>query len=279
MRIRSSRSKVERPIALEAARAAVFDLDTLISGGASADATAWKAVLDAFMIRRTRTAGASFEVETDYSEYAGGRTRTAGVRAFLASRGIEASSRDVTRITTCLDATYEHQIRRVTVVSHPCAVALAKDLRRRGMAVAVVSANRSCTLELAGAGIDDLADVRIDGQNAEYLGLTGHDDPELFAAATRLLRLEPVLCTAVLESATAVTAARNAAFGLVIGIDQARHACALYAAGADAVLTDLTALRTAHVHRTNTNDALPPWNSRARMASHQSVPAAKEKQF
>jgi len=248
MKIRSSRAKVERPIALEAARGAVFDLDALISGRASADATAWKAVLEAFLrstSRCTRTAWASFDVEADYSEYVSGRTRAVGVRAFLASRGFDARSQDVARITTCLDAAYEHRIRCSPVVFHPCAVALAKDLHRRGMAVAVVSANRSCALELASAGIDDLVDVRIDGHDADCLGVTGHADPGLFAAAARRLCLEPSVCTAVLESATAVTAARTAGFGLVIGIDQARRARTLYEAGADMVLTDLTALRAA----------------------------------
>ena len=70
----------------------LFDLDGVLTQTAKVHAVAWKEMFDAFLRRRAAERGedfAPFDAVRDYDEYVDGRPRAEGVRAFLASRGID----------------------------------------------------------------------------------------------------------------------------------------------------------------------------------------------
>jgi beta-phosphoglucomutase-like phosphatase (HAD superfamily) len=79
------------PINLRAFEAFLFDLDGVVTRMASVHAIAWKRLFDDYLERRARAEGAPlipFDPVIDYQEYVDGRPREAGVRSFLAARGI-----------------------------------------------------------------------------------------------------------------------------------------------------------------------------------------------
>ena len=72
--------------------ACLFDLDGVLTQTAKVHAAAWKEMFDAFLRERSEQTGEPFrpfEIATDYAAYVDGKLRQDGVRAFLASRGIE----------------------------------------------------------------------------------------------------------------------------------------------------------------------------------------------
>jgi beta-phosphoglucomutase-like phosphatase (HAD superfamily) len=78
-------------INLRELEAFLFDLDGVVTRTASVHATAWKRLFDDYLERRARAQGAAFvpfDPVIDYQKYVDGRPREAGVRSFLAARGI-----------------------------------------------------------------------------------------------------------------------------------------------------------------------------------------------
>ena len=123
--------------------------------------------------------------------------------------------------------------------AYPTTLALIGRLRRRGVRTAVVSSSRNCAAVLEAAGIGDLFDAKVDGVDADELGLAGKPDPAAFIAAAHRLGVDP-RHTAVVEDASAgVEAGRRGGFGLVVGVDRGAQFEALEAAGADVVIGDL----------------------------------------
>ncbi|HEY8202189.1 MAG TPA: hypothetical protein VII47_12645, partial [Actinomycetota bacterium] len=73
-------------------RAALFDLDGVLTETATLHAAAWKEMFDEFLRRRAEERGepfVAFSVPADYEQYVDGKPRADGIRSFLASRGIE----------------------------------------------------------------------------------------------------------------------------------------------------------------------------------------------
>lgn len=235
--------------------AVIFDTDGVVTDTARVHAAAWKRTFDAFLRRWTARYGGEmrpFEVRDDYLRHVDGRSRLDGVRGFLASRGIvlpEGDAADppdadtVHALGARKDAYFLDQVRRYGVAPYRSTVALIRELRRRGAGIAAVSASRNCEEVLASSGTRDMFDVTVDGVAAARLALPGKPDPALFLEAARRLAV-PAGRAAVVEDALAgVEAGRRGGFGLVVGVDRGGQAAALYAAGADVVVTDLENLR------------------------------------
>ncbi len=69
----------------------------MLTQTASVHAAAWKEMFDAFLrerAERTATPFVPFDAAHDYDDYVDGKPREDGVRAFLASRGIELPEGD-----------------------------------------------------------------------------------------------------------------------------------------------------------------------------------------
>ena len=72
--------------------AALFDLDGVITDTANLHAACWKQMFDEYLQKRAAQKGEevrSFDIDADYRLYVDGKTRSDGVRDFLASRDIQ----------------------------------------------------------------------------------------------------------------------------------------------------------------------------------------------
>ncbi|MFQ5426491.1 MAG: HAD family hydrolase [Gaiellales bacterium] len=232
----------------------LFDLDGVLTATARIHARAWKTMFDGFLERRASDGGVPFvpfDIEADYRRHVDGKPRSAGVRDFLASRGVclpEGSPDDPADAETVQGLGRRKNDMVVAAIAagevdaYPGSVAFLRVLRRRGAKIAVVSSSRNCLDVLRAVGIEDLFDTHVDGIVASELGLPGKPAPDTFQEGARRLCV-PEASSVVLEDAVAgVQAGRAGKFGLVVGVDRGGNRERLEASGADIVVSDLDEL-------------------------------------
>ena len=233
--------------------AAIFDLDGVITDTASVHGAAWRRTFDQWLANRAHSEGEDHRPfsEDDYFRCVDGKPRYDGVRSFLASRGISLPpgqpSDPPTSETVCglgnrKDELFLALLREGGVTSFPSSIELLRRLRAGGSRTAIISASRNCVQVLEAAGIAELFDAKVDGVDADALGLKGKPDPAIFLEAASRLGVEPARAAVVEDALAGVEAAHRGRFGLVIGIDRGGHGEALQQCGADVVVSDLSAV-------------------------------------
>ncbi len=238
----------------------LFDMDGVLTQTASVHAEAWKETFNDFLNKESARTGqtyAPFDPEGDYERYVDGEPREDGVRNFLAARGIklpEGSDDDPPDARTVKGlGNYKNDLvlevmKTKGVAVYGGAVLLVKELRRRGIKVAVVSASKNTEAALKAAGIDELFDARIDGNIVERRHLAGKPAPDSYLAGAEALGADPGRAVVVEDALAGVEAGRAGKFGLVVGVDNHdqgnlhSYADELRAHGADVVVTDLASL-------------------------------------
>ena len=236
-------------------RACLFDLDGVLTRTAAVHAQAWKQTFDAFLRTRAARTGTSFtpfDAGADYHEYVDGESRLDGVRAFLASRGIELPEGDAAADPPGAETVHGlgsrknelllELIRRHGVDAYEGSVRYVRAARDAGLGRAVVSSSENCRQVLDAARIADLFEVRIDGIVVRKHQLRGKPAPDEFLAAARALDVVPAEAAVFEDALAGVEAGRAGAFGFVVGVDRVGQADALREHGADVVVDDLAGL-------------------------------------
>lgn len=232
--------------------AVIFDLDGVVTRTATLHARAWKRIFDEFLERQAGGTGYQpFEIETDYPRYVDGKPRYDGVRSFLASRGIGLSEGKpddppdrvtVQGLGNRKNELYNQLLAEGGVEVFDDTVECIRQWRRLGFKTAIVSSSKNCEVVLRSAGLTDLFDERVDGREAERLGLNGKPAPDIFLEAARRLEVEPERAVVFEDAVSGVEAGRAGGFGWVIGVDRVGARAALLASGADTVVGDLREL-------------------------------------
>ena len=223
--------------------AVIFDLDGVVTDTTAVHARSWKALFDEALPGLTKSPVPPFDIEVDYRRYVDGRPREDGIRAFLASRGIEPKRGRATidALAARKQELFTRELDIVGVQAFPGTMALLHRLREQGLPVALVTSSHNSAAVLAAANVVGMFDVTVDGADAQRLGLAGKPDPATFLEAARRLHVTPAR-TAIVEDAEAgVQAGARGGFALVIGMDGTDDG-RLLAAGADIVLADLSDL-------------------------------------
>ncbi len=231
--------------------AVLFDLDGVLTATARLHAAAWKRMFDEYLAARAAGRGEPFEpfeIATDYKLHVDGKLRYDGVQSFLRSRGIDLPWGDPDdppeRETVCGLGNRKNELisellETEGVDVYEESVAWVRQVRARGLAIAVVSASKNCERVLDVAGIADLFEIRIDGIVAAQLGLPGKPAPDTFLEGARRLGVDPQRAVVVEDAVSGVQAGRAGGFGLVIGVDRHGDPEALHGGGADVVVADL----------------------------------------
>jgi beta-phosphoglucomutase family hydrolase len=222
-------------------RAAIFDMDGVITRTADVHAAAWKLVFDE-LLRRLEKKGLPyrpFDQKAEYLAYVDGKPRREGVRSFLHAREIELSDEEEEDIARRKDALFERLLHEQGVHTFPSTLALIGALRARGVKTGVVSSSRHGRDILGSAGIAALFDTSLDGIDLEELRLKGKPNPDMFLRAADRLGAAPAQALVVEDAAAGVQAGRRGGFGLVVGVDRGGNAAALQRGGADIVVQDL----------------------------------------
>ena len=246
--------KLEKTIPKERFDAVLFDLDGVLTDTAKVHAASWKKMFDDFLKQRAekmKEPFRPFDIATDYKLYVDGKLRYDGVRSFLESRGIQlpfgdpdapSNTETIIGLGNLKDALVKEIIRTEGVEVYEGSVTLTRMLREQGMKTAVVSASKNCQAALQAAGIEELFDIRVDGEVADRLKLPGKPAPDTFLEAAKELGVEPERAVVVEDAISGVQAGRDGGFGLVIGVDRKGDADALMKNGAHIVVNDLSEL-------------------------------------
>ncbi len=217
--------------------AAILDVDGVLTRTEVVHERAWKELLDELLRGRGDPRPFSHE---DYRDHVDGKPRLAGLRDFLASRGIELAPREIEALADRKNGLFEQHLRERGVEVYDDAVDQVRAWRSRGLGVAFVSSSRNARRVLEAAGILELCDVEVDGETAAALGLDGK--PDLFREAARRLDVERPRAFVVEDAVAGVEAAAQAGFGLVVGVSRNGDGSVLAAHGAEKVVRRLDEL-------------------------------------
>jgi beta-phosphoglucomutase family hydrolase len=235
-------------------RACLFDLDGVLTKTATVHAAAWKQMFDDYLrqrAQRTEEPFVAFDTDSDYGEYVDGKPRYDGVRAFLASRGIELpegeeddplTAETVRGLGNRKNELVLKMIREDGVEAYPGSVRYLEAVRDAGLKRAVVSSSTNCRDVLVAAGIEQLFEARIDGVVAEREHLKGKPAPDTYLAGARALGAGPEEAAVFEDALAGVEAGRAGKFACVVGVDRVDHADALREHGATIVVEDLAEL-------------------------------------
>ncbi len=231
--------------------AVLFDLDGVITNTANLHAACWKQMFDEYLQKRARQRGQAFrpfDLSADYRLYVDGKPRFDGVRDFLRSRGIQLSEGnpdDSAEVETVhglgnrKNDLVNRAIAEVGVNPYAGTVQLIHQLRRDGFKIAVVTSSQNCDAVLRAAKLDDLFEVRVDGNLIQAQRLAGKPAPDTYLMAAKLLGVEPIRTVIIEDAISGVEAGSNGSFGLVIGVARKENAEELKHHGAHLVVEDL----------------------------------------
>jgi beta-phosphoglucomutase family hydrolase len=218
-------------------RAVLFDLDGVITPTASVHERAWAELFEPWGF-----------TGDDYLTHVDGKPRYDGVRAFLASRGVELpeglpgdapGEGSVTGLGNRKDVLFRTLLDRDGVEPYPGTMAVVEVLDRHAIPQAVVSSSRNARPVLAAAGLDGRFHPVVDGVTLDDEGLPGKPAPDMFLRAAELLGVAPADAVVVEDASSGVAAGVAGGFGLVLGVDRGANREALLAAGAHLVVEDL----------------------------------------
>jgi len=234
--------------------AVILDMDGVVTDTAKVHASAWKRLFDEFLEAHSAGTGAPFEpfdAVRDYLDYVDGKPRYEGVRSFLRSRGIELpeggpedgpDAATVIGLGNRKDAYFAERLHVDGVEVFEGTVERVREARSLGATTALVTSSKHGREVMALAGLEDLFDVRLDGNDIETLGLKGKPDPDLFLEAASRLDVAPARGAVVEDAVSGVQAGRAGGFALVIGVNRGANREALERGGATVVVDDLAEL-------------------------------------
>ncbi len=235
-------------------RVCLFDMDGVLTKTATVHAAAWKRTFDELLRNlsaRNSRPFEPFDEVKDYEQYVDGKPRADGVRSFLMARGIdlpEGSPEDpptaetVQGVGNAKNAAFNDVLRAQGVERYEGSVRYLETARAAGLRTGVVTSSANCDAVLEAAGMAEFFDATFDGNDLREHHLLGKPAPDSYLAAARALGVEPQQAAVFDDAQAGVQAGRAGGFGKVVGVDRLGQREALFAHGADLVVTDLDQL-------------------------------------
>jgi beta-phosphoglucomutase family hydrolase len=235
-------------------RACLFDLDGVLTDTAAVHSKAWAEMFDGYLRERSRKTGepfVAFDPAADYESFVDGKPREAGVRDFLASRGITlpegspedpADAQTVTSLGARKNDIVQRRIDQDGVHVFEGSQRFLEATVKAGLRRAVVSSSANTERVLKVTGLDVFIEERVDAITAKDQHLQGKPAPDTYLAGASALGVTPAEAAVFEDALAGVEAGRAGGFGWVVGIDRVGHGPALKAHGADVVVTDLAQL-------------------------------------
>jgi beta-phosphoglucomutase family hydrolase len=224
----------------EGITALLFDLDGVLTKTASVHARAWKQMFDSYL--REQGDERPFDEHDDYDTYVDGKPRAAGVRDFLASRGLHPDEDEIARLGDIKNDLVLDLIKKDGVEPYAGSVRYLEAARDAGLRRAVVSSSHNAGDVLKAAGIDQLLEERVDGLVADAEHLQGKPHPDTFLEGAKRLGVDPKQAAVFEDALAGVEAGRAGHFGHVVGVDRVGQREKLREHGADVVVDDLEEL-------------------------------------
>jgi beta-phosphoglucomutase len=204
---------------MERFKGAIFDLDGVVVDTVPIHFKAWKRMFAEY--------GKEFTFK-DYKEKVDGIPRIDGGRAILT----ELSNEELIRATDKKQGYFLEYLEKEEIPVFTTTVELMKELKSKGVRVAVVSSSKNSPYILKRIGIMTLLDAMVSGNEITR----GKPHPQIFLMAAERMGLRCENCVAFEDAILGVEAAKRAGM-LCIGID--RHDDPQRLKQADLVVNDL----------------------------------------
>ncbi len=242
-------------------KGAIFDLDGVLTDTARVHALSWECMFNEFLKKAAEKENKTylpFDRKDDYLTYVDGKPRYQGVKSFLQSRGYElpfGTPEDTPDMLTICglgnkkNLLFQEILRKEGPDVYSSSVEFIKELKARGVRVAVASSSKNCQLVLELARLEHYFEARVDGNLSAELNLRGKPDPDIFITAAKRLGLRSGECIVVEDAISGVQAGKNGNFGLVLGIAREVEGALLRRFGADLVITDLSEIDQSDLDR------------------------------
>jgi beta-phosphoglucomutase family hydrolase len=239
-------------------RACLFDLDGVLTQTAKIHAEAWKRTFDTFLKAYDKTTGRAdrpFDKYSDYENFVDGKTREDGVRSFLASReitlpeggpGDKPDAETVYGIGQAKQGAFMALLEQHGPQVYDGSVRYVHAARDAGLRCAVVTSSANCAAILQAAGIADLFDATVDGNDVAAQHLHGKPAPDSYLAGAKALGATAAQAAVFEDALSGVESGRAGKFATVVGVDRVGgdHAEHLKEHGATVVVKDLSDLIT-----------------------------------
>lgn len=180
----------------------IFDLDGVLVNTVPLHFKAWKRMFNEY--------GKKF-ISKDYKEKVDGIPRLDGARAILK----DLSQEELERAAAKKQEYYLEFLEKEGVEIFKGALNLIKELKDNNIKVGVISSSKNCLYILKKAGIDDLFDAIITGNDINK----GKPHPDIFLLACKRLDLEPSECIVFEDAISGIEAAKRGNFKCV-GVDR-----------------------------------------------------------
>lgn len=187
-------------------KAVIFDLDGVITETSIQHFQAWRAM--AKMI--------GVEIDEAFNESLKGVSRGESLKAILQHGGMlgKYSEEEMEKLSFCKNEYYKQLISRFTPDNvFEGVVDLFKELKKRGIKIAIGSASRNAPTLIKAMGLQQYIDYIVNPEDVER----GKPAPDIFLKAAEVLGLEPYECIGI-EDAIAGIRAIKAAGMYAIGI-------------------------------------------------------------
>lgn len=228
--------------------AVVFDLDGVVTSTATLHLQAWKQAFDDYLNFRAQEYNESHREFTseDYERYVDGKDRYVGCQAFLQSRGFElpwgkpgVEEESVCGIADRKNVIYNQLLDTKEITVFPSSVERMRQLKGKGIRVAIATSSRNCDKILERTGLQGIAEVIVDGRVSQQMGLKSKPAPDIFRTACDQLGVPYHRAVVVEDAVSGVQAGKAGNFGLVIGIARNGNEAQLRRHGADIVVRDM----------------------------------------
>ena len=200
-------------------KGAIFDLDGIVVNTVPLHFKAWQKMFK------------EYQKEFDFEEYKNkvdGIPRLDGAMAILTHLPEDELDKAAAR----KQGYYLEFVEKEGVNVYQTTITLIKALRKERIRIAVISSSKSCHIMLERAGLIDLVDIEVNGNDITK----GKPDPQIFLMALKRMKLKAEECIVFEDALLGVKAARNA--GLVtVGVDRYRDPKRLREA--DLIVSDL----------------------------------------
>jgi trehalose 6-phosphate phosphatase len=184
-------------------KAAILDLDGVITQTAEIHARAWKKLFDQYNEERKNRGNSTydeFSIKSDYPKYLDGIPRYDGVKTFLEAKGIqlpegspedEPTKETISGLGNRKNGFFQQALQEEGVTVFEDTVKKIHEWKDKGMRLAVISSSKSCKPILEEAGLIDLFDALVDGIESEKRNLKGKPAPDIFLEAAKDLNVRP----------------------------------------------------------------------------------------
>ena len=178
-------------------KAVIFDLDGVICRTDRYHYLAWKALADRLGI----------PFDEAINNRLRGVSRMASLEIILEKSPWTLPEEEKIRLAEEKNALYRTYLQQMTPADVSVDVMdTLKELRRRGLLLAIGSSSKNAGFILERIGLDKFFDAVSDGNNITH----SKPDPEVFVCAARMLEMPPQDCLVVEDARVGVDAAKNA---------------------------------------------------------------------